>query len=171
MKKIAGIIVLFSLGLVEFANAQVPAGTYRASCSNIRFDGEQLFAVCVDAGGRRVPTSLMVRGCAGGIANSNGQLACDAGRPRNFEGAGRYHADDEFDRPRRGPPPRDYGGSLRGPGLPGGSWRASCNNVEMRGPILNAMCVTARGNYQPASTDVRQCPSFSNRNGELVCGR
>jgi hypothetical protein len=178
LKKIVGIAALVFLGSMSSSNAQVPGGSYQASCGNIRFDGEQLSAVCVDARGRRVPTSLDVRGCAGGIANNNGQLVCNVGGPPGY-GGGRYHDDEAFDRPRRGryredeafdwprrgPPPRDFGG-----GLPGGSWRASCTNAEMRGPILNAMCLTARGDYRPASADVRQCPSFSNRNGSLVCG-
>jgi hypothetical protein len=164
LKKVVGFISLISLGLMCSASAQVPSGSYRASCSNIRFDGEQLFAVCADARGRRVPTSLMVRGCVGGIANSNGQLACDARVPP----PGRYR-DDDFDTSPRDPP-RHFGGGQRGHGLPGGSWRASCTSAEMRGPILNAMCVTVRGDYRPATADVRQCPSFSNRNGTLVCG-
>ena len=183
MKKIAGFAALIFLVSMSSSNAQVPGGSYQASCGNIRFDGEHLSAVCADPSGRRVPTSLNVRGCAGGIANRNGQLVCNDGGPPGYGGR-RYSREDEgYDRPRRGPPQRDFGSAYRedeafdrprrrdsGGALPAGSWRASCTNVDMRGTILNAMCLTARGDYRPATADVRQCPSFSNRNGSLFCG-
>ena len=113
LRKIAGFAALIFLVSMSSSNAQVPGGSYQASCGNIRFDGEQLSAVCADPSGRRVPTSFNVRGCAGGIANSNGQLVCNAGGPPGYGGR-RYRREDEgYDRPRRGPPQRDFGSAYR----------------------------------------------------------
>ncbi len=164
-----GVVIAGASGTA--AIAQQPPGSYRQSCSNIRFDGRQLSAICADGVGRRVPTSLFVDRCIGGISNQNGQLYCQAGGPPQNYGR-RYEEDEDDYRPRRRPPPPpQYGGDYGRPQgrLPGGSWRASCTNVEMRGPIVNAACADARGNYRPTSADMRECPSFSNRNGSLVC--
>lgn len=169
LKRLVVFLALISGFNVSTASAQVPPGSYLQSCSNVRFDGAQLNAICADRQGRRVPSTLMVGRCAGGISNDNGQLSCQAGAPRDY-GRDRFRdEDDGFDTPRRRPPPREYGGYREGPRLPAGSWRASCTNVDMRGFVLSATCATARGNYQPTSADVRECPSFSNRNGNLVC--
>lgn len=159
--------------------AQQPPGSYQQSCGNVRFDGVQLSAVCADRFGRRVPTSLMVRNCMGGISNNNGQLVCQAGGRGRDDG--RWYEDDEDDyRPRRSR--RDYGGDYReprkngyrggqssGPRMPGGSWHASCKNGQLQGFTVIALCANARGQFQQTSADVRSCASFANRNGNLSC--
>lgn len=155
---------VFVVGLATESFAQQVPGSYRQTCRNVRFDGAELSAVCLDRFGRPNPTSIFVDSCRGDIANRDGQLSCPSGRgggPRGF--------DDGY----RGPPPRrDYGGDgFRGgwQGLPGGSWRRSCTDASMQGPILVAACATARGNYRQTSADARSCRAFGNANGNLVC--
>jgi hypothetical protein len=194
MKNVFHAVAILGLNLLTAtaASAQQPPGSYRQTCSNIRFDGRQLSAVCADRVGRRMPTSLMVDNCASAISNDNGQLTCEAGRRGPPRDARRYDDDDFDDRPRRPRPPQDFGGGYRdagprddgyrgggyrdggyrggpGPGMPGGSWHASCKNGQMQGPILLALCANARGQFQQTSADVRACRSFSNQNGNLVC--
>jgi hypothetical protein len=178
------IALVFMTGplLAPSAFAQQPPGSYRQSCGNIRFDGRQLSAVCADRYGRRVPTSLMVDNCDGGISNDNGQLTCEFGGGRRMQS--RQFDDDDDYRPRR--PRRDYDGGYRGgdyrgggprddgfrgggPQMPGGSWHASCKNGSMQGTVVVALCANARGQFQQTSADVRSCRSFANRNGNLAC--
>ncbi len=174
MKRFFLIIALVFLSgpmLASRAQAQMPPGTYQQSCGNIRFDGRMLSAVCADRYGRRVPSSLMVGNCGSSVANDNGQLTCDYGGG----GGGRrmqsrqFDDGDEYDRPR---PRRDYGGrddGFRGAQMPGGSWRGSCRNAQMQGPMLTALCANVRGQFQQTTADARGCRSFANRNGQLVC--
>ncbi len=55
----------------------LPRGSYRQSCSNIRFDGRTLTATCLDRRGRSIRTSLAnPRRCRRDIANINGTLMC-----------------------------------------------------------------------------------------------
>lgn len=56
-----------------------PAGSYQASCSDVRRDGDKLFASCRSADGRfTLPTSLASIAACGGrdIQNTNGKLEC-----------------------------------------------------------------------------------------------
>lgn len=53
----------------------------------------------------------------------------------------------------------------------GGSYRASCTDVEQRGPYLRALCRDVRGNYVPAQIDTSSCNGpVANSNGRLTCG-
>jgi hypothetical protein len=162
------------------ASAQVPPGSYLRSCTNIQFDGYTLSAFCIGAGGRSFPSRLAAGNCRGDIANINGQLLCagGGGAPRPPYGGGpppqyggpppQYGGPP----PQYGyPPPRqeygeDYGGGF---GLPRGSWRLSCGNPVMRGPILFAECQRGDGAIQPARADTRVCRRFANINGQLTC--
>lgn len=165
------------------ASAQVPPGSYLRSCTNIQFDGMTLSALCAGPGGRSFPTRLAAANCQGDIANINGQLTCAVG------GGGRPYGGPP---PQYGggpppqygyPPPRpDYGGPPPygrrygrddddggGFALPGGSWRRSCGNPVMRGPILFAECQRGDGRTQQARADIRLCRRFANINGQLAC--
>lgn len=56
---------------------RLPSGSYRLTCSNIRFDGRTLTATCLDKVGRRVRTSLAnPHRCRRDVANINGTLMC-----------------------------------------------------------------------------------------------
>jgi hypothetical protein len=177
------------------ASAQAPPGGYLQTCREVRFDGFNLSAMCLGAGGQFYPSRLAAAGnCRGNIANLNGQLVCTAGggAPRPQYGGApppQYGGPP----PQYGyPPPRqdygrsDYGGSgYGGPGygrpydrdrddgggfpLPGGSWRLTCGNPVMRGPILFAECERGDGAIQRAQADTRACRRFANINGQLMC--
>ena len=176
---------LLTVTAVPPASAQVPPGSYLRSCTNIQFDGATLSAFCVGAGGRSYPSRLAVGGCRGDIANINGQLLCavGGGAPRPAYGGGpppQYGGPPpQYDYP---PPRQDYGGPPPygqrygrddddggGYGLPGGSWRRSCGNPMMRGPILFAECQRQDGRIQQARADIRACRRFANINGQLAC--
>jgi hypothetical protein len=137
------------------ASAQVPPGSYQRTCRSIDFDGSVLAATCADASGRAVRSRIDVNNCGSTIANANGRLVCDGGG----RGPGRYDAYE--DRPMR----------PRGRGLPPGSWRASCADPQMDGPVLTAVCATPGGRGRPSSIDARSCGSIGNRYGQLVCER
>lgn len=163
------------------ASAQVPPGSYLRSCSNIQFDGNTLSAFCVGPGGRSYPSRLAAGSCRGDIANINGRLLCagGGGAPRPQYGGGpppQYGGPPpqyDYPPPRQdygGPPPYRGGGEYGGGfGLPGGSWRRSCGNPVMRGPILFAECQRTDGRIQPSRADIRACRRFANINGQLAC--
>lgn len=176
------------------AQMQLPPGSYIQTCQRIQFDGDTLSAICMNTLGQGVPTRLAVASCRGAISNTNGQLSCPGGgggqpygggRPPQFGGpppgyGGGPPPPYGYPAPRPGygyrePPPygggreygsgRDYGGRL-----PGGSWRASCSNPVMQGPILYAECQRVDGRTVQASGDVRACGGrFGNSNGRLTC--
>ena len=59
------------------AQAQVPAGSYLGSCSNVELHGTTLRASCTDTYGRTRHSELReVDRCLGDIGNSNGTLTC-----------------------------------------------------------------------------------------------
>lgn len=82
-----------SLGGVAAAQSlQLPAGSYRSSCTAAQaYRGPQgasiLSASCRAANGRVVQSTLRYNGCQGDIANINGQLTCKAS-PRPGPGSG-----------------------------------------------------------------------------------
>lgn len=134
------------------AVAQMPSGSYQRTCRNIDFDGATLQATCADASGRAIRSGIAIDRCGGSIANENGRLVCaGGGRGPRYDG---YE-----NRPAR---------ATRG-GLPPGSWRATCANPNLDGPVLTAVCATPGGRGRPSSIDVRSCGSVGNRFGRLVC--
>lgn len=62
-------------------------------------------------------------------------------------------------------------GAGAGAGLPGGSWRQSCRNEDIRGDRVIAQCRNTGGNWNNTSIGLRQCRSnrLGNNNGQLVC--
>jgi len=178
------------LAAAQPASAQMPRGSYAQTCQDVRFDGVMLSAICLTARGQYVQARLAVSSCRGDISNINGQLTCPGGGgpgygggPPPQYGGGPPPPPPYGYRPgygNGGPPPpppygggreygggRDYGGG--GGRLPGGSWRASCVNAGMQGPILFADCARVDGRYVPAQGDVRACGRFGNSNGRLTC--
>ncbi len=170
--------LLAVIGAATTASAQVPPGGYLQTCRDVQFDGFNLSALCLGAGDQFYPSRLAGAGsCRGDIANLNGQLVCvgRGGAPRPQYGGGPA--------PQYGyPPPRrdyderpygrpydrdgDYGGGF---GLPGGSWKLTCGNPVMRGPVLFAQCERGDGAIVPAQADTRACRRFANINGRLMC--
>jgi len=178
--------LLTMLAVASPASAQVPRGSYVQSCQDVRFDGVMLSAICLSVAGRYVPTRLAVGNCRGDISNTNGQLTCPGGGVPGYGGpppryGGAPPPPYGYPPPLpgdRAPPPPPYGGSREYGGgredgdgfdLPGGSWRRSCGNPVMRGPILIAECQRGDGRIQQARGDVRMCRRFANINGQLAC--
>ena len=64
---------------INFAAAQ----SFQQSCTNLKFQGSVIFALCRAANGTMTPTAIDVSGCAGDVANVNGHLVC----PRRGAGA------------------------------------------------------------------------------------
>ena len=93
----AGAAMLLSVAAIPAQAQGVPGGSYLQSCTNVRMHGDRLIAECRRADGSWDRSALNVGGCAGGIANTNGQLTC------NYSGPG-YGS--SFD---RAPPDRYYG--------------------------------------------------------------
>src|SRR3981081_4845608 len=95
-----GAAVLLSLATAP-ANAQgYPSGSYVRACTNIQSYGGRVTAECRRMDGSWDRTTLHgAHRCAGGVANTDGQLTCNNGR--NF---GSYQADPRAARPgyRRG---------------------------------------------------------------------
>jgi hypothetical protein len=160
--------ILIMIAAAYPASAQVPPGSYLRSCTNIQFDGLTLSALCLGPEGQSFPTRLAAANCRGDIANINGQLMCAVGGGRPYGGPPPPYG---YPAPRPdGPTPygQRYGGDDDDDGgfaLPGGSWRRSCGNPVMRGPILFAECQREDGRVQPARADIRACRRFANING------
>ena len=177
--------LLAMIAAAPTASAQVPPGGYLQTCRDVQFDGFNLSAMCLGAGGQFYPSRLAgAGGCRGDIANINGQLVCagrgGATRPQYGGGWSPQYGGPP---PQYGyPPPRpDYderrygrryerdGDDGGGFGLPGGSWRLTCSNAVMRGPILFAQCERGDGAILPAQADIRACRRFANISGQLMC--
>ncbi|MDR1229243.1 MAG: CVNH domain-containing protein [Azoarcus sp.] len=75
---------LFTTGLLALAAAHappvladVPGGSYRQTCSNIKLDGENLTAACKRFdGSARTSTLEFATSCVGTISNVDGNLVC-----------------------------------------------------------------------------------------------
>src|SRR5215469_8785053 len=72
------VLAIFALVTVLSGSSQdIPPGTYRDSCRNIKMRGDQLRARCQTSQGNWVKTSLnSVDRCVGDITNVEGQLTC-----------------------------------------------------------------------------------------------
>lgn len=56
---------------------QIPSGSYLATCRDVWFDGETLFAECQTMRGKWQNAALYdPYGCVGDISNQNGNLTC-----------------------------------------------------------------------------------------------
>ena len=65
----------------SYSNAQLPGGSWSASCRNASMQGQTLVTSCQDDNGVYRNTSIDVAQCAQNlIANRNGQLACEEGQ-------------------------------------------------------------------------------------------
>src|ERR1700680_4749286 len=74
-------VVLAGLGWSMPAQAQgLPHGSYQASCTGARMEGDTLVARCKAMDGREERSALSdVRRCVGDIGNNNGSLSCNMG--------------------------------------------------------------------------------------------
>jgi hypothetical protein len=124
------------------AQAQnVPNGSYRQSCREIRMEGrDDLVATCRRVNGNWRYTKIDIDRCRGrDITNDNGRLRCG-------DGGDRYR-------------------------MPRGSWTQSCRNADIRGDDLYAQCRGRDGRWHNTRIDLDRCPGrgLMNDNGELRC--
>lgn len=68
----------------DTGRGRLPPGSYRQSCTSLRFDGWLLKAVCRRADGSWRNTALDLRGCDRPIVNDDGRLRCGQGGPSNI---------------------------------------------------------------------------------------
>lgn len=136
------------LGATAWAQSlPLPSGSYRSSCSDARATaqrgGKLLEARCRTSNGRAESATLRYENCRGDIANMNGQLVCNITAPA--------------------PNP---GGQT-----PAGSYRSTCSNTMMDGPVLSASCRDSRGGTVRSSLDTRNCGGrdIANLDGRLTC--
>lgn len=125
---------------------QIPPGSYRQTCQNIRIEGSILRATCTNIAGQRVAASIDLSVCRNReLNNNNGALFCAA--PYT---------------PAPQPQPQRP---------PVGSYQDSCRDEMMRGSILTARCTTRTGSVVNASIDVSTCGNreIYNDNGMLRC--
>ena len=91
---IAAAAILLSLAALP-ARAQAPGGSYLDTCTHVRTFGDRLIADCRRMDGAWNRTELNdFDSCVGGIANMDGQLACNharrdyGARDRRWDGYG-----------------------------------------------------------------------------------
>lgn len=118
----------------------LPGGSWRQSCRDGYVRNDRLYARCEQPAGGFNSTSAALSNCRS-FGNRNGFLFCES----------------------------SGGGSGGGWSMPGGSWRQSCRDGDMRGYTLYARCQMSNGGYRTTSADTRNCRSFGNRNGTLFC--
>jgi ribosomal protein S27AE len=124
-------------------NASSPAGSWSASCSNPRVEGNKLTADCKNIAGNTAQSTFDFSNCSPlFIANCNGTLQCGEC------------------------------GTTQAAALPAGSWSASCSNPRVEGNKLTADCKNIAGNTAQSTFDFSNCsPLFiANCNGTLQCG-
>lgn len=127
----------------------LPSGSYRSSCRNVTIESSTLTADCRDNFGRFRYTELPGYRSCQNIVNSNGILRCSRDNGNDDDG------DD------------DYGDGR----LPGGSWRATCQNGRVYGSVLYATCRDSNGSWRASTLELRNCRrNVINENGRLVCG-
>lgn len=73
----AGAAMLVSLATIPAQAQGVPGGSYLQSCANVHMLGDRLIAACRRGDGSWGRTALDVRGCVGGVANTDGHLTCN----------------------------------------------------------------------------------------------
>ncbi len=148
------LVALSILALPSMAQAQDYApGYWRDTCRNVDRDGSVINAECrtVDGGWRH--TALDLRTCRGStVSNSDGMLVCDYVSAPGY--APNYAYVPSYDR------------------FPAGPWRYSCNNAQIVGNDLVAVCAKRDGYANNARLDLGRCPAgpVYNDNGRLECG-
>lgn len=126
---------------------QPPAGSYVATCRDIRVEGGWLRATCQDRMGNWRPTATTLMGCRPGadIINDNGTIDCRASSAAFPEGRPPY-----------------------------GSYSATCRNARVGGGWLRAECQDRWGGWRPTVISLSSCDrgtDIANDNGTLTCRR
>lgn len=140
------ILFMFTLALLTAGSAASqqanPPGSYQQTCSEVSVKKGNLYAKCQDEKGKSHSAKLSdYEKCTSEIENRNGKLECAHG-----EG----HA---------------------APGMPSGSYTETCNNAQMKGNTLHAVCRSNDGREMPTTLrDADRCSQgVVNLNGVLTC--
>ncbi|WP_454915139.1 CVNH domain-containing protein [Xanthobacter sediminis] len=120
----------------------LPAGSYLATCRDVRVSAGWLTASCQDRSGRWVESTTAASWCSrGDIANENGRLTCK--------------------------PVSSFGEQA-----PAGSYMASCRDIRVSAGWLKASCQDRNGRWVDATTAVSWCSpgrDIANMDGRLTC--
>lgn len=154
------------------AAAPAPAGSYGATCRDVRFDGRTLVATCETRRQTPFTSALNTEECSRPVVvnNDNGRLTC-----RSRSGAPLY-GQEVRSRPSYGdndyrPGPRPDADRRE---MPRGSWQRSCEVESFEYGVLRASCRDRSGFRNRTRIDVRRCgpyPRLANDDGNLVCER
>lgn len=141
MKLLAVAALVLGLAAGAASAQSLPDGSYRQSCSNLRFDGVVLQADCKTNGQSFRHSAIRVGACPGQkFENNNGVLICD----------------------RTGAAPSGN--------RPPGSYLATCRNIARDGALLQARCKDRNGGWHVSAIDPRSCnDDIGNDDGKLVC--
>lgn len=125
--------------------SQVPGGSWKSSCfADFTMKGSVLTAKCGKINGQFASSFINVDKCNEPVAigNQDGRLVCESG----------------------------VAAPGAGPGMPPGSWAASCKNPSVKKHILRAFCTDTSGVDRPTQIDLDECPgTISNLDGSLTC--
>ena len=147
---------------------QIPQGSYRHTCRNIRMRRNSLSATCRTRRGYWNRTRLYnFRNCRGEIQNINGRLRCV---PLPVSSPG--HVPHQ---PSHRPEPGHQPGHQpeRGNSIPQGSYQKTCRQIRIARGSLFASCDTRRGSVVgTVLKNYRHCHGdIANINGHLTCTR
>ena len=157
---LAAAIVALPLAMSAAPAAAQPGGSYRQSCTDIRYSGGQVTATCGGAGGGARTTTIDASQCRGDISNNNGVLSCAGATAANV----RLEPNRTVNPGRGADEPNTRRSSFDG------SYRRTCRNVSTSGSRLTASCDTGRGWRRTSTLDASRCRSeIVNNGGVLSC--
>jgi hypothetical protein len=188
-------IVLCCAGLLplQVSYAQLPAGSYQASCSDCTVQDNQLTCQCKNRSGTKVSTSIEYTACTGNsIWNENGVLKCYSvptesmpqGSYRQTCGScddsgskltchcrkrdGNWISSSVWYLPCAENSVSNDNGALKC-SLRGTAWQ-TCRNVQVGSARVSAECRKSNGTWATSSISTTCDGGFSNCNGTLTCG-
>lgn len=120
-----------------------PAGSYQQTCSDVSVKKGTLYAKCQDTEGKSHSAKLSHYEKCSDISNKNGKLECAS----------------------------ESKATAAPPSQPAGPYTESCNNIQMKGTTLHAVCKSLDGREMPTTLkDANRCAEgVANTNGILNC--
>ena len=172
------------------ASANVPAGSYRQSCTACSVSGESLTAWCKSIRNQdRQSTLYNFHACRSGIENMDGFLTCNKGDSppggsykgscrninveRNTLYASCRNVNGDWKEANLALGHCNYeiyntNGALAC-SLPYGTYQRSCRNAHVINGVLAAECRTTSGRWTATSVSAVCSRDLSNNNGRLTC--
>lgn len=149
------------------AEAQLPPGSYKDTCTNETVTGNTLKAKCRTMAGTVMDTSLNLP-CAGMVDNVNGKLVCKPMPPGLPRPAPKPPSPPAV-APKPPSPPAVAPKPPSGAALPPGSYKDSCSGEAVSGNVLRARCRTIPGTWVDSTLTLPCAGKIENRNGRLTC--